>query len=624
MLVKAPNEHVEYVKNGEYLYQIFLNGTLDGFNTAHYPENYSGFHREEPIFEPNEYVIIENTGDADVVNPRLVINGKRNWYSVGHILSGVIRKGMTEAEKAMAIFSFSSGIDVQCHENDRRVGPFTPDVGPFNRLDWDSTRYERKDQKRYDKSNPSRNSFKERANPVKAANCYYCSGCQYSAANFVILCRQEGLTARAVFMCPINMFMTHCVAEVWYDDDWHLFDPERSSFYLEEDNLTIASYEDLHKNPRLASRTHDGGFASKGMNSHASDYEKYYPPSVMPVEKDWVSPLAMTLRPSEKFIWKWGHEEKFRIGNNPRNKEYLPYRLANGRMIYQPELTNHVSRRGMLSELNIKTTAEDGRFPAVHSDIAGETSFVIYKVKTAYPVVGGVVGGKFYRKSITDQCRILVSIEDSDWIEVWSADQTGKTESYVAIDGIIDPRPNPARYEYYVKYEFEAGGAPTDAGVDEIYIESDVQMSGASLPSLSVGKNEIVYQDDTKDPHPVRITHGWKESAENRPPLPPANPLIPTDGARDKLTSTKKLRWSEAIDPDKEKIVDYHIQVSPRFDMLYPVSPNFNRILFSERSEWEFPKGWLLPGKRYFWRVRAKDKRGAWSQWSEVWSFTVY
>jgi len=268
---KAPNEHIEHIKTGLHNYKFEMTGTLDGFNTVYYPETYGGFKREESKFEPNEYVMFENTGDVDVVNPRIIINDRRNWFSVDDILESILKPDMTNAEKAMAIYKFCSSIEVQCHENNRRVGPPFPD----------------------DQSNPSRNGFKERANPVKAANYYYCSGCSLSAANFVVLCRHIGLISRAVWMCPLDVYETHCVAEVWYDDDWHLLDLERRSFYLEDDNETIASYEDLHKNPSLATRTHDGGFASSSsLKSHAPDYEKFYPPHVMPVEQ-WLSTLGM-------------------------------------------------------------------------------------------------------------------------------------------------------------------------------------------------------------------------------------------------------------------------------------------------------------------------------------------
>jgi len=598
---EAPKEHIESIGSGAHTYTIEMGGTLDGFNTVYYPVTYDGFRREESKFEPNEYVIIENTGKVDVVNPRIVINGRRNWFSADDILASVLKPGMTDFEKAMAIFGFTSSIELQCHENNRRVGPPYPD----------------------DRSNPSRNMFKERANPVKAANCYYCSGCSLSAANFVVLCRHAGLMARAVWMSPLEAYKIHCAAEVWYDGGWHLLDPERRSFYLDSDNTTIASYETLHKNPELEGRTHNGGFASSGLKSHFSDYKAYYPPHVMPVEQ-WLSTMAMSLRPGEKFVWRWDHLNKYRYGGNPRNRCQPPYRFANGKMIYQPDLTEHTFRRGISSELNVRMADEERKLPRVHPEVTGASGFIMYKVKTAYPIVGGIVGGKFYRKTEDDACGIYVSIADSDWIQVWSAKGTGDIESYSAIDEIIDPKPNPARYEYYVKYEFRAGHGPADAGLNEVYIETDVQMSSAALPSLSVGLNEVVYKDDTANPHSVRVTHGWKESLESTPPMPPARPVSPADGARIEIRSLKKMVWEAVRCSDGEAIADYHIRVSPREDMLYPVSPNFDRITSSPNPEWDVPEGWLMQGKTYFWRVRARNEWGAWSPWSEVWSFEVH
>ena len=81
------------------------------------------------------------------------------------------------------------------------------------------------------------------------------------------------------------------------------------------------------------------------------------------------------------------------------------------------------------------------------------------------------------------------------------------------------------------------------------------------------------------------------------------------------------LTWEAATDPDGDAIADYHVQVSPRPDMLHPVSPNFDRISFSPDPTWPVPEGWLLEGRPYYWRVRARDARGVWSRWGAVWTF---
>jgi hypothetical protein len=57
--------------------------------------------------------------------------------------------------------------------------------------------------------------------------------------------------------------------------------------------------------------------------------------------------------------------------------------------------------------------------------------------------------------------------------------------------------------------------------------------------------------------------------------------------------------------------------------MMHPVSPNFDRIIFSGKPQWNLPDGWLVKGRTYYWRVRAKDKWGAWSGWSHVWQFQI-
>jgi len=596
----ATKQHIEEISAERHTYEIKVGGTLDGFNTAAYFGTYSGFMRMESKFEPNEYVLIENVGDCDVVAPRLVIDGRRNWHSAEEILRSILSPGMTEAEKAMAIWKFTSSIEVQCHDNNKRVGPPFPD----------------------DRSHPSRNEFRERGDPVKAVNCYYCSGCSLSAANFVVLCRRAGLTARAIWICGQSKYSTHCVAEAWHDGGWHLYDPENALFFLAEDNTTVASYRQVHENFDLVKRTRYAGFSNEKQHDLKIRYDQHYPPRGMPVE-DWTSTMDMTLRPGEKFVWRWDNVGKYRYGDNARNRGYEPYRLANGKMIYQPDLSKNLWRRGALGERNLQSAAEDGGTPHIRPELARAPASIIFKVANPYPIVGGVVGGRFVRRTDRDSCRIYLSVADSDWVCIWSAAETGEPKCYVAIDELINPKPTKARREYYVKYELTAGASTSDVGLNEIYLETDVQIASSSLPALAVGANAVAYWDRSAPGRRVRITHGWQESAETTPPLPPAAPTSPHDGSEVKLEELRTLNWQDARDPDGKPIADYHIQVSPRADMLHPVAPNFDRLTSSSKSEWPVPEGWLVKGREYFWRVRARDAWGAWSGWSEVWRCVV-
>jgi len=593
--------HVETIDRGEATYEISMDGTLDGFNTADYPATYGYSRRLASRFEPNEFVVIENIGETEVVNPRIVVNGRRNWYSVKDILDGIITPDMTDAEKAMAIWQFAASYDVQCHENNRRVGPYYPDEA----------------------SHPSRNTFRERGNPVYAANCYYCSGCQLSATNFVVLCRNAGLIARAVWMSGLDEFENHCVGEVRHDGGWHLYDPEARAFFLNRDNQTVASYQALHEDPGLVDRTRVGGFARDGGRGSGRNYEKYFPQHVMPVEKDWVGTMEMTLRPGEKLIRRWDHRSKFRCGANPRNRNATPYQLANGKWIYRPVLTPGQFWRDIVSEHNIDVTSSDGHSWQVHPGVAKTPALVIYKISSPYPIVGAVVGGNFFRKTTGDVCRVSLSVHDSDWLPVWSAATTGPTRRYVAVDQLLLPKPAPAIREFYVKIELDSAAEPTDAHLTELYFEADVQMAATSLPALSVGANRIVYCDDSQGKRAVKIRHGWQEGSATRPPLAPPSPIEPTDGATVTLSSLGTLTWKPARDLDGNAIGGYHIQVSPREDFLHPVSPNFDSLIRSGDTNWDLPGGWLVPGKTYYWRLRARDDWGAWSGWSSAWRFTA-
>src|SRR5665213_1512361 len=52
----------------------------------------------------NRSVTISNVGTEMVVNPRLIVNGRRNWFSTPDILAGIIAPGMTDREKSLAIW----------------------------------------------------------------------------------------------------------------------------------------------------------------------------------------------------------------------------------------------------------------------------------------------------------------------------------------------------------------------------------------------------------------------------------------------------------------------------------------------------------------------------------------
>ncbi len=593
--------HTEEITGNYANYSIVVGGNLDGFNTAAYvsTDNEKNM-REVPRFEPNRYLVIENIGERDLINPQICVNKRRCWFSVDDILSEITHPGMDDEAVALAIYRFFSSISVNAHNNYMRVDHFLPDKN----------------------ASPSYNTFKERADPVRAINIYYTSGCVLSAANFVILARHAGLEARAISASPLEgPYAQHATAEVYYDSAYHLFDPEARAFFLKKDNHTIASYEDIHKQPELVYRTHAHGFAAPETRAaFISHYRKFYPPYQVPVEQ-WTEPVKLRLRPNEKLVYHWGHKGKFRYGFNPRGTPRCPYRLANGQMIYKPKLTKKTYRKGIVSEVNIQSVADDGRTPHLHAIVPHQTAYVIYKIESYYPIVGAEIGAQFYRKTLDDSCCISLCLGPPPWTCVWKAETAGKVEAAINIDNILNPLEKEAIRRFYVKFEFLPHKDILDVGIEAITLQADLQMTDTALPALSVGRNHITYHDESKLVSEVRITHCWQQSNESVPPQPPPAPVFPPMDSEIPIDQLNCFRWQPTSDPDGQGITTYHIYVSQRPDKLIPVSPNFDRLTFSGEPEWRAPSSFWRRETTYYWCVRACNEWGAWSDWSTTWRF---
>jgi len=598
------------IRDKSEIYKIDVGGTLDGWNTAEYVETYGGCYFMQSKFEPNEFLMIENIGTTDIINPKIVINGRRNYYSVKDILSCIITSSMTDGEKAEAIYVFMADYETHGHNNNLRPGPPYPEIN----------------------APPSASAFGERADPVKALNSYFAGGCSLISANFVILCRAAGIPARAVWMCapenpnPIlmygetyNPYANHCVAEAWYDNSWHLFDTDQRNFYRGSDNQNIVSYYELHLNPDLVSRTISNGFVSNLADHYSPFYEKYFPPKEMPVEQ-WISKMDMTLRPGEKFIWEWDNIGKFRLGNTFRPGKGIPPNLANGKMVYNPKLILS-ERNDEIKGYYLKVVGEHEKEARLQPTIKGSIAEGIFTMKMPYPLVGASVSADIFKSTDLDSVRIFYSILNQKWEEIPLKLVQGEQKLLCSLDSIMDPKMKPAIYYLSVKFELVAEKELHDVWIRNICIETDVQMNRNALPSLTVGRNLINYNSESKGE--VRIIHAWKESEVTQPPFAPQKPVYPANEQRIILEDLKTIKWASSSDPDQNDIAAYHIQVSYRKDMLIPVSTNFDRLIQQSEPVWTIPEGWLLRGKTYYWRVRAKDQWGAWSHWSNVWQFKV-
>ncbi len=93
--------HVQEVRAATATYHVTQGGTMDGTNCRS-PVG-GGFAVWEQTWESNRTVRLENVGETDVINPWLS-NGRNDFRSVKEIVAGALRAGMSDREKAIALW----------------------------------------------------------------------------------------------------------------------------------------------------------------------------------------------------------------------------------------------------------------------------------------------------------------------------------------------------------------------------------------------------------------------------------------------------------------------------------------------------------------------------------------
>ena len=568
------------VNTARHQYEITMNSEVDGSNCQS-PVGYKAFIK---VYEPNIFLRMENVGETDVINPWLTINNRTGRRNLDEIIATAVKGLETDRDKARAIWEYHR----------RQV---------FHATTWDS----------------------ECSDPIKAYNVYGYTICNNDAEILSGLWQAAGL--KTAMATPPG----HVVSQVLYDGSYHLFDGDEHCFFLKRDNKTVASDLDIVRDHDLIKRTHTYGILEPDNRFldefTASLYSKEtLTIKEMPRELDKVHTMDFKLRPEELIEWRWDHIGKEYIGKDPGNfpgvaswGKNAHANLCNGKMIYRPDLKRDVTRRGTEDIKNIVFHKK-----SVHPKKLGQPSHVIWKINAPYVIVGGTVKGLFNRLNNNDVLTVSLSSDGRKWENIWTAQKLGILNKAIVLDDKLSLPGNP-QYMYFIRVDLISYNDPGSVGIRNITFETDLQMAPLSLPALTSGINKVEYHDKTNGNRQIRVTHSWVDRSDWHPPDSPQL-VSPANNAE---TNGLQVRfcWQDSPAPDNNDIVDYHIQVSDREDMRWPLSPNFDKLLsqtkWKGKTEWTVPYiGLLNPGKKYFWRVRAKNVTGVWSQWSQTYCFS--
>jgi hypothetical protein len=562
----VPKSRVQELGSGRAEYRIVHGGTMDGLNCRS-PLG-GGFGIWTQSWESNRSVRLENIGDTDVVNPWLS-NGRNDFRSPKEIVAGAVAPGMSERERAIAIWR---------RQTTHRFHAGADDAGEMH-------------------------------DPVKVLNVY-----GYDTCGDDSICL-AGLWHAAGFEVSPGRLLGHRTSHVFFDGRWNFLDGDLGPLYLLRDNATIASEPDLVRDHDLLKRSHPYGVldpdrrAENEGNAALYTHEGELRPDRGIAQIARSSTMNMVLRPGEAIVWRWGHTVPVKYHGNADIRIFGPRtdagrrwgasaaeRICNGRWEYRPDFSGAAWRSGAES---VKHVAVD-RGALVAEE--GKTGVVVWKLESPYVFVGGSLA------ATGGGARFSISWDGVDWQPVGES-----------LDPQF-PRQGPARYAYRLKCEL-----PPGARLERLAILSDLQMAPLALPGMILGENRFTYTDQSPGERRVRITHDWIERSLQRPPAAPSAALSPADGGRTEGSGVV-FEWRPAEAAAGDAVADYHFVLSDRADLAWPLSSNFEKLLSNTtergRALYLLPSvGLLTPGREYYWHVRACSDKGVWGPWSKTWSF---
>ena len=557
--------HQEIIDSSQYEYEIFMGGTADMDNTL--------FRTHGNIivgFQNNVSLVIENTGENVIKDPEIIINGRGDWGSV----EGILKE------------AFGGSEDPQ----DR-----------LKHLWWWLTKHRYHELPMF----PRTDSF----DPVKMY-CIYGQG----------MCGQQGfITARlaweAGFAPPrepkpplIRYLGGHVQGEIFHENDYQFLDSDQECFYLDRDNKTIISGDDVVRDRDLARReTHYGPLFkpwymsdhvatlfgsddSHGVEGRAKNYE-----------------IIWNLHPGEKIIYRWDNIGKYVTGYSEEKRNKPPHFYGNSKVIYHPRLELSDCKPSVVHNCDLKAV-KSAMFPFQARGRESD-SFLVFEIRSPFAMCGGNVIAEFSSPGALNRAALYYSEDARKWSKLDECIGKGDFVISECLDRFQHRRPlngSPA-YRYYIKVDLSSGNSESGLMLKDIRFETDLMAAPLYLPRLKRGRNIIRYTDASGDERSVKITQNWIESDNLKSPDPPEF-IFPENN--DVLTqSVPEFKWEENSGSR------YYFQISEKKDFSVPYRPCFNLIINNHEWKGRCP-GLFNTDTDYYARVKAFDKKGIWSEWS--------
>jgi hypothetical protein len=364
--------------------------------------------------------------------------------------------------------------------------------------------------------------------PIKIFNVYGYAMCNTASSDLESLGRFAGFKARG------RIINSHSVAELNWDNEWHLLDGSLICYFPKPDGK-IASVNEIidgvaawyEKNPEFR-KNNDKlyQFMRAGWrrgpeilnNSKAYDEIGWLPAAThgwystmqeYDVAKDQVYEYGcaagyqvnIQLRKGERLTRNWfnkglhvnmkggGGEPgclKQQVGKDnlrymPGFGDLAPGRIGNGTLEYDVPLASGEFRRGALAAENLSCKSE-GAAVAVQVKDAGKPGELTIRMPSSYVYVGGKLD---FDAAVSGGGSITVSFTDNhgnSWKELGKITSSGP-QSIDLTDHVW------RRYEYRVRFELNGAGT----GLNALKFTNDIQHSQRPLPAFDKGSNTLSF-----------------------------------------------------------------------------------------------------------------------------------
>jgi hypothetical protein len=442
-----------------------------------------------------------------VRTPKVLAEGQLDTSSVESIIAAIIKPGMTQQEKALAVFDF-----LRTHVYHWPATREAPDLEDFHA----GVIYD----------------------PIKLVNVYGYGYCFQNRSALEALWQAAGLEARSAGITG------HSIAEAYFDGMYHFIDADQHGYCYLPDGKTIASIDQISRDPFglllnqpkpttpyfPSTRDPKVPYESKYIcaSYFASRENNFYQHDKTVLGHR----IDVTLVPGMRYVRKfqgdgrWNVQPKFQEIEcrleymNPAvgPKDFLTDKTyGNGYLLWQPDLTSATReyQAGVWQDQNIVQTER-----GLACKTAGVPAWTVLRVRLPYVIAGwptewaeygkpagaAVVAAAFSREDAGDTQAISVSVDRGrTWTQVWQNDRTGASRVVVDFSPLVA-----SRYEYLIRFELLAQRRAAASRLEQVALSTAFQCVPMTLPAVREGETRMTFslgdQTETYELYPDVLT----------------------------------------------------------------------------------------------------------------------